>query len=67
MSGNVSFINDAEGVYHVAELARFEWLEHGFGTRRSASWPGAERLAMLKQVHSAHVVAADGVPGNIGK
>jgi YfiH family protein len=43
-------------VYRARPLARFEWLEHGFGTR---SFPVPEPLATLRQIHSDIVVYAD--------
>lgn len=39
-------------MYRAASLARLDWVEHGFGSRRSADWFPRERLATLKQVHS---------------
>jgi YfiH family protein len=43
-------------VYRVRPLARFDWLEHGFGTR---SHPFPEPLATLRQIHSDIVIYAD--------
>jgi YfiH family protein len=45
--------------YRVPALARFDWLEHGFGNRH---YPLTESVAMLKQIHSDIVVSAD-LPG----
>ncbi len=60
-------IKDSKGVYQVAQLAGVEWLEHGFGTRHSPSWADSARLAMLRQVHSSLVIAADGAAGCAGE
>ncbi len=43
------------GLYRSTSLDSLDWLEHGFGTRRSA-WPAAECLATLQQIHSNHVI-----------
>lgn len=43
-------------VYRARQLARLEWLEHGFGTR---SFPPPEPLATLRQIHSDIAVYAD--------
>jgi len=32
------------------------WLQHGFGTRLSAGWPGAGESATAKQIHSDRVL-----------
>ncbi len=58
---------DSDGVYRATAFNRFEWLEHGFGTRGASHWPELSRLAMIKQVHSARVVAAVGATGYIGE
>lgn len=50
------FRRGSDDVYRADALARFEWLEHGFGTRRAAGWPAHNRLATAKQVHSNHVL-----------
>jgi polyphenol oxidase len=58
----------SEGLYLAPDLERFPWLEHGFGTPRSAEWPPPERTAMLKQIHSATIIAAaDGSTCTIGE
>lgn len=49
------------------ELERLPWLEHGFGTRQAGAWADPGRLAMVKQVHSARVLEADGRAGYIGE
>jgi len=41
------------------------WLEHGFGTRASSNWPGVQKLATLRQIHSNKVVVATR-PGDLG-
>jgi YfiH family protein len=58
---------DATGVLRAVALERFDWLEHGFGTRVSSRWPDPSRLAILKQVHSARILMAGAVTGNIGE
>ena len=45
-------------------LSQFEWLEHGFGTRQFV--PDQDRMASLKQVHSATVLVADRLTGCAG-
>lgn len=62
-----SFYLDTQGVYRVRALDQFELLEHGFGTALSPGWPDPSRLAMLKQTHSAAIVAARGASGFIGQ
>jgi hypothetical protein len=62
-----SFLIDELGVFRAPILEQFDWLEHGFGTRASAVWPDPARLAMLKQIHSAKVVEANGAAGFIGE
>ncbi|MGA2155413.1 MAG: polyphenol oxidase family protein [Bryobacteraceae bacterium] len=57
---------DSNQTYRVTELDEMEWLMHGFGTRQ-ADIPGRfERLATLKQVHSAECVAGAGRWGVLG-
>ena len=57
------FSKDSRDIYRVPELDAFPWLEHGFGTRR-ADVPALYRhLALLKQIHSAECVAAEGRTG----
>jgi len=49
-------------------LHQIDWLDHGFGTRKSslaeasAAWP----LATVKQIHSARVIDAAGFTGERG-
>jgi YfiH family protein len=50
---------DACQVYRSGALEQLDWLEHGFGTRFSLSWPDTSALATLKQVHSNRVVVAE--------
>lgn len=47
-------------------LDQFPWLEHGFGTRRSADWPPSQSLATLRQIHSKKIVLAE-QPGELGQ
>ncbi|MCC6291273.1 MAG: peptidoglycan editing factor PgeF [Bryobacterales bacterium] len=53
---------DESGVLRCVEWERLEWLEHGFGTRRSEGWLPAESCADLVQVHGAGIVRAE-APG----
>jgi purine-nucleoside/S-methyl-5'-thioadenosine phosphorylase / adenosine deaminase len=55
---------DESGIYRVPELAQWEWLVHGFGTRNS---PAPPRVATLRQIHSDIVMAADGRTGCLGE
>jgi len=60
------FYLDYNQTYRSSELDEFEWLVHGFGTRR-ADLPGRfERLATLQQVHSTECVAGAGRSGALG-
>ena len=61
------FIQDHRRVYLASNLQKFEWLEHGFGTRVSCGWPDATRLVQLKQIHSARVVVTREQTGFIGE
>ena len=57
---------DAGQVYRSNLLEKFAWLEHGFGTKHSSSWPAGPNIAMLRQIHSNKVILADR-PGNLGE
>jgi len=57
-------LND-EGVLQSDLLKSFPWVDHGFGTRLSRSWPGD--YAQVKQIHSDVVLSADGRVGCIGE
>jgi YfiH family protein len=50
---------DSGNVYRAQPLEDIPWLEHGFGTRLSADWPGESGLVTLKQIHSDHVILAE--------
>jgi YfiH family protein len=54
-----------DNLYKAPSLGRLDWIEHGFGTRDSR-WPEPERLALLKQVHSARVIEVS-APGPAGE
>lgn len=54
-----------DGRYRCRLLDELDWLDHGFGTRRSAWRP--EPLATLRQIHSDRWVIADGQPGRLGE
>jgi YfiH family protein len=60
------FYRNAHDVYCVSELRGFDWLIHGFGTRRADIPERFPNLATLKQVHSDRCVAAEGVSGILG-
>jgi YfiH family protein len=60
------FYRDQDHVYRLSELAAWDWLDHGFGTRLSVSWPPGP-VATVKQVHSDIVLAADGASGALGR
>ena len=47
----------ADGIYRCSELGRFDWLEHGFGSRLGN--PPAN--VTLRQIHSNHIWTADGL------
>jgi len=50
---DLELINHA---YRAQELTRFDWLDHGFGTRHCEP---PDELATLRQIHSSIVVYAD--------
>ena len=50
---------DSSQIYRVEPFLRLEWLEHGFGTRRTVNWPPPERLVNLKQIHSDIIFTAE--------
>ncbi len=45
-----------DGVYRSELLSALPWLEHGFGSKKSAHWPG--EYTRVKQIHSNTVVIA---------
>jgi polyphenol oxidase len=59
------FLRGSDEVIRAESLERFEWLQHGFGTRLSTGFPAENRLATAKQVHSNHVLLVEepGVQG----
>ena len=57
---------DQEHVYRASNLEELPWLEHGFGTRLCAHWPGSASLGTLRQIHSDKILTADH-PGLIGE
>jgi len=61
-----SFRLDSSGLYRAEALDPLSWLEHGFGTRSSLTWPSAQNLAKVRQVHSNKVVVATR-PGDLGE
>ena len=58
------FYLDSHNFYRVSELDTIPWLTHGFGTRGSSV---PERLATVKQIHSAKCVPAEGRSGVLGE
>ncbi|PYT32158.1 MAG: peptidoglycan editing factor PgeF [Acidobacteria bacterium] len=60
------FYKASHQVYRVRAFDQFDWLEHGFGTRRSENFWPADRVATLHQVHSDIVMRAGGSSGRIG-
>lgn len=63
----MAFYQDDRHVYRVSELDAFDWLIHGFGTRRVDIPSLFQNLATVKQVHSATVVDACGLAGVRGE
>ena len=61
------FYKDARQIYRVPQLDAMEWLEHGFGTRQANVPALYENLTMLKQIHSATCVDAEGRCGMVGE
>jgi YfiH family protein len=61
------FYRDGLHIYRTTELAAFDWLVHGFGTRLADVPAQFGNLAMLKQIHSSTCVPADGRSGAIGE
>ena len=55
----MAFRLDETGVYRCAAWERFNWLEHGFGTRLSEGWLPHDESADLKQIHSDRIVRAE--------
>ena len=50
---------DSDFVLRDPALDVIPWLRHGFGTRRSADWPGPGPLATAKQIHSDRVMRVE--------
>lgn len=50
---------DSANIFRETELEQIPWLEHGFGTRRSETWPDPQSLTTLRQIHSDRVLVAD--------
>jgi YfiH family protein len=62
------FRSDDQFVYRFLPWLELDWLEHGFGTRRSEAWSRRPELISLNQVHSAVSVHSDGaLTGRIGE
>ncbi len=61
------FYKDSRQIYRVPELDAIPWLDHGFGTRLVDIPALYKNLAMLKQIHSATCVPAEGRAGMLGE
>ena len=61
------FYKDSRQIYRVPELDALAWLEHGFGTRLANVPALYKNLTMLRQIHSAACVAAEGRHGVLGE
>ena len=61
------FYCDSRAIYRVPELDAFVWLEHGFGTRLADVPALYPNLGLVKQIHSAACVAAEGRSGVLGQ
>ena len=61
------FYKDPRQIYRVPELDALKWLEHGFGTRLVNVPALYENVTMLKQIHSAICVPAQGRSGVLGE
>lgn len=57
------FRKDDCHVYRAAPLLEIDWLDHGFGSRRSAGWMSEPEPISLKQIHSDVCIYADGSAG----
>jgi YfiH family protein len=60
------FYLDSNLTYRVSELDEMDWLVHGFGTRNADIPARFQKLATLKQVHSAECVTGAGRTGALG-
>ncbi len=61
------FYKDSQQIYRAKSLASIPWLIHGFATRHADIPAQFERLATLKQIHSADCIFADGRTGVLGQ
>jgi hypothetical protein len=61
------FYRDSRGIYRVPELDALAWLVHGFGTRLADVPALYGNLGLVKQIHSATCVAAEGRAGVLGQ
>jgi YfiH family protein len=59
------FRRDSDDVFRDETLLALPWLQHGFGTRRSAGWAPPGELATAKQIHSDRVLLVES-PGPQG-
>ncbi|MCW5983045.1 MAG: peptidoglycan editing factor PgeF [Bryobacteraceae bacterium] len=58
------FLNE-NNIYRAIPLRRFDWVEHGFGTRH-AKWNG-QPLVTLPQIHSDRILVASAGEERIGE
>ena len=58
---------DEIGVFRAKPLTAEQWLEHGFGSRLSDSWPQGGEVVSLKQIHSDIALEARECAGCIGE
>lgn len=57
---------DGNGTYRAESLDGLDWLEYGFGTRKSHDWPPGPS-AIVKQIHSNLCVRTEGETGILGQ
>jgi polyphenol oxidase len=62
-----AFQKDSQQVYRALLLSDLAWLEHGFGTSRSAAWNQRQDVASLKQIHSGICLYAGDRAGRLGE
>lgn len=62
------FRQDQDHVLRFTPWLKYDWLEHGFGTRLSEAWNRRSDWISLDQIHSSTCLYADGTaPGRIGQ
>ena len=58
-------VRSSDHVYRSERLLALPWLTHGFGTRRSETWPGEYTYA--KQIHSDIIFSVERQNGCLGQ